>query len=131
MEALEIVVVGDDGGRREALVTALRRAGYRASGVARLADVAGITADGTPDVLAIDLHDPELDLQRLERALASGHPPEPETLDVVERRHIVAMLKHTGGNRRRAALLLGISRSTLLNKIRRYAIEVPPRSPTS
>jgi DNA-binding protein Fis len=38
------------------------------------------------------------------------------------------VLEHTGGNRRQAALLLGISRSTLLNKIRRYGIAAAGRS---
>jgi DNA-binding protein Fis len=32
------------------------------------------------------------------------------------------MLDHTGGNRRQAAILLGIARSTLLAKIRRYGL---------
>jgi DNA-binding NtrC family response regulator len=80
---------------------------------------------GAPDILAIDLHDPGLDLPRLRRALAPAAPAGPEPLDAVERRHIAAILAHTGGNRRQAALLLGISRSTLLNKIRRYGIEPP------
>ncbi len=127
MEALEVVVVGYDVGRREALVEALKRAGYRASGVGRLTGAAVANPAGAPDVLAIDLRDPDLDLPRLERALARSHSSEPETLDTVERRHITTVLKYTGGNRSRAALLLGISRSTLLNKIRRYDIEPPPR----
>lgn len=131
MEAVEIIVVGHDVDRREALVAVLRRAGYQALGVARLTDAVIATASGAPQALAIDLHDPKLDPPRLEHALAPGDSAEPETLVAVERRHIVAVLDYTGGNRRRAALLLGISRSTLLNKIRRYAIELPPRSPAS
>lgn len=123
MEAKEIVVVGRDPGRRKALVAGLRRAGYRVVGIERLTEAVAATAEGPADVLAIDLHDPELDLPCLERALAPSRSPEPESLDAVERRHIAATLKYTGGNRRRAALLLGISRSTLLNKIRRYGIE--------
>jgi DNA-binding NtrC family response regulator len=106
MEALEIIVVGHDVDRREALVAVLRRVGYRVLGVGRLTDAVVATAAGAPDVLAIDLHDPELDLPRLERAQTPGHSPEPETLDTVERRHIAAVLDYTGGNRRRAALLL-------------------------
>jgi DNA-binding NtrC family response regulator len=123
MEAKQIVVVGCDPDRRQALVAGLRRAGYRVVGVERLKEAVAATAEGPVDVLAIDLHDPELDLPGLERALAPSRTPEPESLDAVEGRHIAATLKHTGGNRRRAALLLGISRSTLLNKIRRYGIE--------
>ena len=34
------------------------------------------------------------------------------------------MLRHTGGNKRQAAHLLGISRSTLLHKVRKYGLAV-------
>jgi DNA-binding protein Fis len=33
------------------------------------------------------------------------------------------MLRYTEGNRRRAAQLLGISRSTLLHKVRKYGLD--------
>jgi transcriptional regulator with PAS, ATPase and Fis domain len=46
----------------------------------------------------------------------------PLTLDELERMHIDRTLKHHGGNRTRAALELGISRATLIAKIKRYAI---------
>ena len=46
--------------------------------------------------------------------------PTPESLEAAEARHIAAVLHHTGGNRRQAAILLGIARSTLLAKIRRH-----------
>jgi DNA-binding NtrC family response regulator len=55
--------------------------------------------------------------------------PAPESLEAVERRQIAAMLQHTGGNRRKAAQLLGLARSTLLSKIRRYELEAPIESP--
>jgi DNA-binding NtrC family response regulator len=48
--------------------------------------------------------------------------PAPETLEAAERRHIAAVLRFTGGNKRKAALLLGVARSTLLAKVRRYAL---------
>lgn len=47
----------------------------------------------------------------------------PESLEEMERRHIARTLSWTGGNRRDAARLLGIARSTLLAKIRRYGLE--------
>lgn len=40
-------------------------------------------------------------------------------------------LAHTRGNKRQAALLLGISRSTLLHKIRRYGLEAVARRGTA
>jgi len=46
----------------------------------------------------------------------------PMTLDELERAHIERTLRHHGGNRTRAAEELGISRATLINKIKRYAI---------
>lgn len=46
----------------------------------------------------------------------------PLTMAEVERMHIERTLKHHGGNRTRAAEELGISRATLIAKIKRYAI---------
>jgi DNA-binding NtrC family response regulator len=46
----------------------------------------------------------------------------PQTLDELERAHIERTLRHHTGNRTRAAQELGISRATLINKIKRYAI---------
>ncbi|HEY4319753.1 MAG TPA: sigma-54 dependent transcriptional regulator [Gemmatimonadales bacterium] len=46
----------------------------------------------------------------------------PLTLEELERMHIDRTLKHHGGNRTRTALELGISRATLIAKIKRYAI---------
>jgi DNA-binding NtrC family response regulator len=47
----------------------------------------------------------------------------PMTLDALERAHIERTLRHHGGNRTKAALELGISRATLINKIKRYSID--------
>lgn len=47
----------------------------------------------------------------------------PLTMDEVERMHIERTLKHHSGNRTRTALELGISRATLIAKIKRYAIQ--------
>jgi DNA-binding NtrC family response regulator len=46
--------------------------------------------------------------------------PAPESLAAAEARHLRAVLRFTNGNKRQAALLLGIARSTLLAKIRLY-----------
>jgi transcriptional regulator of acetoin/glycerol metabolism len=40
----------------------------------------------------------------------------------VEKRHVAAVLGHTGGNVSQAARILGIDRVTLYNKMRKYAI---------
>jgi len=48
--------------------------------------------------------------------------PAPERLDAAEARHISAVLRFARGNRRQAALLLGVARSTLLAKIRKYGL---------
>jgi transcriptional regulator of acetoin/glycerol metabolism len=46
----------------------------------------------------------------------------PTPLDAAEKRHIAATLSHTRGNKRQAAHLLGIARSTLLAKVRKYQL---------
>lgn len=51
----------------------------------------------------------------------------PVSLDDIERRHIFNTLNHTSWNKSRTASILGIERSTLDRKIRRYELEdVPP-----
>ncbi|HEX8651628.1 MAG TPA: sigma-54 dependent transcriptional regulator [Pyrinomonadaceae bacterium] len=42
------------------------------------------------------------------------------TLDEIERQHILRVLEETGGNRERAAAILGISARTLYRKLREY-----------
>ena len=47
-----------------------------------------------------------------------------QSLSDVERQHIERTLRHHGGNRTRAALELGISRATLINKIKAYSLNL-------
>jgi len=49
--------------------------------------------------------------------------PTPESLEGAEARHLRAVLRFTRGNKRRAAQLLGIARSTLLAKVRKYRLD--------
>jgi DNA-binding NtrC family response regulator len=49
-------------------------------------------------------------------------PEGPMTLDEAERRAITTALRHTGGNKVRAAALLGIARSTLNEKLKRLEV---------
>lgn len=55
-----------------------------------------------------------------------GECAEVRTLDEVERRHIERTLRSHQGNRTRAARELGISRATLIKKIRDYALQATP-----
>ena len=47
-----------------------------------------------------------------------------QSLSEVERQHIERTLRHHGGNRTHAALELGISRATLINKIKAYSLKI-------
>jgi two-component system response regulator AtoC len=57
---------------------------------------------------------------------ASGPPPpvsRPESLEAIEKAAILAALERCGGNRTRAAEELGITRKTILNKLKTYGME--------
>jgi DNA-binding NtrC family response regulator len=58
------------------------------------------------------------------RAPSDGARGQAASLEEVERRHIERTLRRHGGNRTRAAEELGISRATLINKIKVYALDV-------
>lgn len=47
-----------------------------------------------------------------------------QSLSDIERRHIERTLRHHGGNRTHAAQELGISRATLINKIKAYSLNL-------
>ena len=52
-----------------------------------------------------------------------GDDFQPQSLEDLERRHILATLHSTGGNKSQAAQILGIERSTLDRKLKRYESE--------
>ena len=52
----------------------------------------------------------------------SGPRYEPQSLEDVERKHILATLNATGWNKSRSASILGVERSTLDRKIKKYQI---------
>jgi transcriptional regulator with GAF, ATPase, and Fis domain len=52
---------------------------------------------------------------------AAPSPYAPQSLDDLERRHIMATLEAVGGNKTKAAAILGIERSTLDRKLARWA----------
>ena len=45
------------------------------------------------------------------------------SLDDMEREHIIRVLRETGGNKKKAAEILGIERRTLYNKAKRLGID--------
>jgi DNA-binding NtrC family response regulator len=53
---------------------------------------------------------------------ASARPGPLGSLEDMERRHVAAVLAHTGGNVSQSARILGIDRVTLYNKMKRYGI---------
>jgi DNA-binding NtrC family response regulator len=122
MPPTHVLVLERDPDRRERVLALLRAAGHHA--VAAPDGEAAAEAIALPgfDALMLDLGWPDLDLARLREALAPEKPAEPDSLAQAERRHIAFALRHTDGNKRRAAQLLGISRSTLLNKVRKYGL---------
>ena len=126
MHTLHVLVVGADGPRRRILAEAMRAAGARVFE----ADDPELAADSIAapgfDALAMDLAMPSVDLSRLRAAMAPDRSGPPDSLADAERRHIDRTLRHTAGNRRQAALILGISRSTLLHKIRKYGLDRLP-----
>jgi DNA-binding NtrC family response regulator len=123
MSPLHLLILAHTPERRDALLSALRGAGHQTVPVTD--GLAAAEAVGAPgfDALVLDLGWPELELGRLREALSRGAAVEPDSLEAAERRHIALTLRYTGGNRRRAAQLLGISRSTLLHKVRKYGLD--------
>jgi Nif-specific regulatory protein len=84
----------------------------------------------SPVIDAVDLA-----LTNLATASESGMLPmpansyEPASLAEMERRHILATLTATGWNKSRSASILGVERSTLDRKIRRYNLKAQPPHP--
>lgn len=122
MKPLHILLLDRDDASQRDLLELLRGAGHRVVTALNTDHVAEAVVGGEFDTLVVDLTWPELDIVALCRALSPGGDPEPDSLEAAERRHLALVLRHTSGNKRRAALLLGISRSTLLNKVRKYGL---------
>jgi DNA-binding NtrC family response regulator len=63
----------------------------------------------------------EPELRESDFTLKLGRPaPESQRLDVIERDHILQVMEETGGNKTRAAAILGIDRVTLHNRLKKY-----------
>ena len=66
---------------------------------------------------------PERLTQRRSEPLISARPPLNPTLDAIERAYIMWVLQSEGGNKTRAAEVLGIDPSTLYRKLSRFEVE--------
>jgi DNA-binding NtrC family response regulator len=78
-----------------------------------------VSADGTIGVDAL----PERVRQRPEARVVDAAPPANPTMEVIERAYIRWVLEAEGGNKTRAAEVLGIDPSTLYRKLNRYGFE--------
>ena len=122
MKPLLVLVVDGDSERRQVILTLLRQAGHQVAVTDGAASGEAIELRSY-DLLVLDPALPSLDFDALRQAISSAAPAMPDSLEDAERRHLALMLRHTSGNKRKAAHLLGISRSTLLNKVRKYGLE--------
>jgi two-component system response regulator HydG len=66
---------------------------------------------------------PERVTQRKAEPLVSNRAPSNPTLETIERAYILWVLQSEGGNKSRAAEVLGIDPSTLYRKLSRYGVE--------
>jgi DNA-binding NtrC family response regulator len=123
MKPLHVLLLDRDPDRRKELVAMLRGAEHQVVAPADGGAAADALATADFDALLVDLGLPDLDVGALRRALAPAGTAEPDSLEQAERRHLALVLRYTSGNKRKAAHLLGISRSTLLNKVRKYRLE--------
>lgn len=123
MTEATVLVLDRNPERQAQLRTMLEGAGFRMILARDGAEAAQALAAGGFRLLVLDPDTPDLDAEALRAALHPGSPAAPASLADAERRHIAQVLRHTHGNRRQAALLLGMARSTLLAKIRLYGLE--------
>lgn len=122
MESKHLIVAGPDAQEREQIAEAFRGLGYHVILAEDGRMTSEVLAAADAEYLVLGLSLPRMDLDALRRAVDPVGSAEPESLGAVERRHIEEVLEQTGGNRSRAARVLGISRSTLIAKIRRYGL---------
>lgn len=77
------------------------------------------------DTPVIDASDLVIVSSQRQRQLPPEHSSMLGSLEQLEREHIQKVLQASGNNLSRAAEILGITRSTLYSKIRKYQLEVP------
>lgn len=123
MRASHILILDPNADRREELASTFRSSGHLPVPCSDPTDAARALAVPGLELAVLALDVPGLDQTLLRQAVAPEEPAQPEPLDDVERRHIARTLAYTHGNKRRAAHLLGIARSTLLAKVRKYGLD--------
>ena len=71
------------------------------------------------------MSDLEADTQLFEllTEMQASAPSPIEDLSTIEKRQVLRALREAGGNRQKAAKLIGISRATIFRKIREYGLE--------
>jgi DNA-binding NtrC family response regulator len=122
MKPARILVLDKSNQRREAVSALLRTADHYVVQASEALS-ALVELESGVDLLLLDLSLPELDQYALRQAILPSDPIDPDSLAAAERRHLAMVLRHTSWNKRKAAQLLGISRSTLLNKVRKYDLQ--------
>ena len=118
-----VLVLDEDTERRESLVALLRGANHEVLAVSDPDAAAEAIGSGSFDTLVLSLTLAHVSSAVLRSAIAFAEADVPQSLEEAERAHLARVLQYTAGNKRKAAHLLGISRSTLLNKVRKYGLE--------
>jgi two-component system response regulator AtoC len=90
-----------------------------------------ITFNDTGEIQADELEMGEVEISTSKPSPGASHHPQPlgetklgsNSLDEMEKDHIIKVLKETHGNKKKAAKILGIERRTLYNKAKRLGID--------
>ncbi|MBM4187128.1 MAG: hypothetical protein FJ206_07430 [Gemmatimonadetes bacterium] len=120
---LSVLIASERETLTRVLAESLAQQGCRPVIEETVAGAGGVLGNGGADVVVIDGQLPGVQWESVRAAFEPDRSGHPEPLDAVEKRHIAATLRYTRGNRRNAAQILGIARSTLLAKIRKYGLD--------
>jgi DNA-binding NtrC family response regulator len=117
------LIITEAADRRSAWEAFLRSAGHRVVPAANEIEAQEALVTTDLDFIVLDARLSRLDRPALQEAVNPTLSGPPDSLEDAERRHIALTLRYTKGNRRQAARLLGIARSTMLSKLRKYGLE--------